>query len=50
MGRFAEKHAVTIQEFPLSWRWTDARYTVFPCDVLAQLYPCDQNEVAHDRK
>jgi hypothetical protein len=38
---------MTIQEFPLAWRWTDARYAVFPPDVLAQLCPCSPDEASH---
>ncbi|MBI1176199.1 hypothetical protein GC207_02030 [bacterium] len=37
---------MTIQEFPLAWRWTDARYAVFPPDVLAQLCPCSLEEAS----
>ena len=37
---------MTIQEFPLAWRWTDARYAVFPPEVLAQLSPCSTDEAS----
>jgi hypothetical protein len=37
---------MTIQEFPLAWRWTDARYTVFPADVLSQLSPYSPDEAS----
>lgn len=37
---------MTILEFPLAWRWTDARYAVFPADVLAQLSPYSADEAS----
>jgi hypothetical protein len=37
---------MTIQEFPLAWRWTDARYAVFPPEELARLRPCSPGEAA----
>jgi len=47
LGRSAViARAMTIQEFPLAWRWTDARYAVFPPDVLAQLCPCSPDEAS----
>lgn len=37
---------MTILDFPLVWRWTDTRYTVFPPDVLTQLSPCSADEAS----
>jgi hypothetical protein len=28
-----------IEDFPLAWRWTNPKYTVFPQDILQQLIP-----------
>jgi hypothetical protein len=28
-----------IEDFPLAWRWTNPKYTVFPQDILQQLLP-----------
>jgi len=33
-----------IQEFPLSWRLTDSRHTLFPETVLSQLQPLEADE------
>jgi hypothetical protein len=37
---------MTIQEFPLAWRWTDARYAVFAADVLPRLTPHSPDEAS----
>jgi hypothetical protein len=42
---------MTIQEFPLAWRWTQAAHTILPADVLAAIRPLRQQEAAkiHER-
>ena len=32
-----------IHKFPLAWRWTNPKYTVFPGFILNQLIPLDKN-------
>jgi hypothetical protein len=35
---------MSIQEFPLAWRWTQASYAVLPPEVLAQIRPLSASE------
>ena len=37
---------MTIQEFPLAWRWTQSSHTVLPPDVLARIRPLSSAEAA----
>ena len=37
---------MTIQEFPLAWRWTQPSHTVLPPDVLARIRPLSSAEAA----
>lgn len=37
---------MTIQEFPLAWRWTQPSHAVLPDDVLANIRPLSQAEAA----
>jgi hypothetical protein len=37
---------VTIQEFPLAWRWTQSSHTVLPPDVLARIRPLSSSKAA----
>jgi hypothetical protein len=37
-----------IQDFPLAWRWTDSRYSVFPATVLSQLHPLESQHISRD--
>ena len=30
---------ISLEDFPLKWRWTDERYKKFPESVLAQIKP-----------
>lgn len=38
---------MTIQEFPLAWRWTQSSHAVLPPDVLARIRPLSPSEAAH---
>ena len=46
MALAESSYVMIIQEFPLVWRWTDARYAVFPPEVLDQLRPCSPNDAS----
>jgi len=37
---------VTIEEFPLAWRWVDSRYALLPQDVLARMLPCPPEQAS----
>jgi hypothetical protein len=36
---------LSIEEFPLAWRWTEATYAVLPPEVLASLVPLQPHAV-----
>src|SRR5688500_9189501 len=35
---------MSIQEFPLAWRWTQPSHAVLPVEVLAQIHPLSTSE------
>jgi hypothetical protein len=37
---------MTIQDFPLAWRWTQASHSVLPAEVLADIRPLSAPEAA----
>jgi hypothetical protein len=37
---------MTIQEFPLAWRWTQSSHAILPADVLARIRPLSQPDAA----
>ena len=37
---------MTIQEFPLAWRWTQSSHAVLPPKVLARIVPLSPSEAA----
>ncbi len=37
---------MTIQEFPLAWRWTQPSHAVLPPEVLASIAPVSRSEAA----
>jgi hypothetical protein len=37
---------MTIQEFPLAWRWTQRSHSVLPAEVLAGIRPLSASEAA----
>ena len=37
---------MTIQEFPLAWRWTKVTHAILPSDVLARIRPLSPEEAA----
>ena len=37
---------MTIQDFPLAWRWTQSSHSVLPPDVLARIRPLSSAEAA----
>jgi hypothetical protein len=41
---------MTIQEFPLAWRWTQSSHAVLPPDVLAGIRPLSPTEAAQVQK
>ncbi len=40
---------MSIQEFPLAWRWTQASHAVLPTEVLAQIHPLSASEASQLR-
>jgi hypothetical protein len=41
---------MTIQEFPLAWRWTQSSHAVLPPDVLARIRPLSPTEAVQVHK
>ena len=40
---------MTIEEFPLAWRWTQPSHSVLPREVLARIRPLSSSEAARVR-
>ncbi|MCX6924445.1 MAG: hypothetical protein NT154_14705 [Verrucomicrobia bacterium] len=40
---------MTIEDFPLAWRWTKSSHSVLPPEVLAQIHPLSPQEAARLR-
>ena len=40
---------MTIQQFPLAWRWTQPSHSVLPGEVLARIRPLSPSEAARVR-